>query len=290
MQTYTHAQTSSDSPNPPDLADMLDHLFEVIQQRERLLTAFSGGVDSTLVAAASRQVLGKSNAPVVIGDSPSLPRRALRDAMQLAEQLDLELHIVQPNEITDPTYQRNDGQRCFSCKTHLYSEMLQLADELGIDHLANGTNLDDQGDHRPGLVAAAKAKVVSPLVEARLGKIQVRGIAMAMGLSNWDKPAAACLSSRVQYGMKVTPQVLAQIEQAEASLADLGFSGFRVRHHDKVARLELPWSQVDRLMTDDMRQRVIQAVQAAGYAYVTLDLEGFRSGSGNVLLRVEGEG
>lgn len=273
----------------PDLAQQLEKLCDVIAGYGSLLTAYSGGVDSTLVAAVARQVLGREQAPAVIGDSPSLPRRALRDAIELARQLDLNLHIVQPREQQDPQYQRNDGRRCFSCKQHLYAEMIQLADDLAISHLANGANVDDQGDYRPGLEAAAQAKVVSPLVEAGLDKAAVRGVAMVLGLPNWDQPAAACLASRVQYGVEVTPEVLAKVEVAENALSDLGFRGFRVRHHESVARLEIPMSQMARIMQPEIRQRAIEAIKAAGYAYVTLDLEGFRSGSGNVLLKVQGQ-
>lgn len=290
----TNAMLNNKSPQPDsledtDLAQSLEKLCDIISGYGSLLTAFSGGIDSTLVAAVARQTLGRENAPAVIGDSPSLPRRALKDAIELAEHLDLNLHIVQPDEQQDPQYQRNDGRRCFSCKQHLYAEMSRLADRLEIPRLANGANVDDQGDYRPGLEAAAQASVVSPLVEAGLNKAAVRGVAMVLGLPNWDQPAAACLASRVQYGIEVTPEVLEKVEKAENALSDLGFQNFRVRHHDAVARLEIPTAQLQRIMQSEIREQVIDAVKAAGYAYVTLDLEGFRSGSGNVLLKVQGK-
>ena len=164
------------------------------------------------------------------------------------------------------------------------------AERLGVRFIANGTNTDDLGDHRPGLEAAANAKVISPLVEAELNKQDVRDLARLLGLPNADKPAAACLASRLPYGTPVTPERLAQVEAAEDALHDLGFTGFRVRHHESVARLELPWDQVPRLNDDAIRPRVIDALKRAGYQYVALDLEGFRSGSGNVMLTVGSTG
>ena len=250
------------------------------------MTAFSGGVDSTLVAVAARRALGRESAPAVLGDSASLPRRELHDARRLAEDLDLRLIEVAPGEQDDAGYQANAGDRCYFCKTHLYATLHRTAAELGIDLIANGTNADDLGDHRPGLRAADEARVISPLLEADLNKQDVRDLARLLGLPNADKPAAACLASRLPYGTPVTAQRLAQVEAAEDALHRLGFTGFRVRHHEQVARLELPPDQFARLLDTDMQPRVIDAVKAAGYRYVALDLEGFRSGSGNVMLTV----
>ncbi|MBB6430874.1 ATP-dependent sacrificial sulfur transferase LarE [Algisphaera agarilytica] len=266
----------------------VDRLLEVFRQRQGLtvMTAFSGGIDSTLVAAAARRVLGRDAAPAAVGDSRSLPRRELQEVRQLAEQLDLKLLEVQPGEQLDPDYQKNAGDRCYFCKTHLYNTLQQTARTLGITAIANGTNLDDQGDHRPGLKAADEADVISPLVEAKLNKQDVRDVARLLGLPNWDKPAAACLASRLPYGTPVTAERLEQVEQAENTLADLGFTGFRVRHHEEVARLEIPLDQFARLSESGMRERVVDGLKAAGYTYISLDLEGFRSGSGNVTLTV----
>jgi uncharacterized protein len=215
-----------------------------------------------------------------------LPRRELAAARDLAELLDLRLIEVAPGEQDEPGYQRNAGDRCYFCKTHLYATLQATARQHRIPLIANGTNTDDLGDHRPGLRAADEARVISPLVEAGLNKQDVRDLAGLLQLPNADKPAAACLASRLPYGTAVTPQRLQQVEAAEDALHDLGFTGFRVRHHDTVARLELPLDQFPRLLADDMQRRVVRAVQAAGYAYVALDLEGFRSGSGNVTLTV----
>ncbi len=265
---------------------LLGRLKEAVRQRGRVVTAYSGGVDSTLVAAVAREVLGKENAPAVIGDSPSLPRFELEHARQLAQELDLELIEVRPGEQDDEGYRANAGDRCYFCKTHLYDSLKRLTKELGFRYIANGTNTDDLGDHRPGLVAADEAEVISPLIEAGLDKQRVREVAKHLGLSNWDKPAAACLASRVPYGEEVTPELLRQIEVAEDVLRGLGFKGFRVRHHGQVARIELPMDQVTRLMEDELRQAVTRGVRDAGYLYVSLDLEGFRSGSGNLALTV----
>ena len=261
-------------------------LEAVIRPRERLITAYSGGIDSTLVAAAARRVLGKDAAPAVIGDSPSLPRYELEEARRIAQMLDLNLIEVRPGEQDDESYRANASNRCYFCKSYLYEALQRLSRELEIGYIANGTNTDDLGDHRPGLEAAKEAQVVSPLVEAGLGKEEVRELAKSMGLPNWDKPAAACLASRVPYGSEVTPALLKQIEQAEDVLRGLDFVGFRVRHHDTVARIELPIDQLPRLMDEGMRQAVAEGIRQAGYLYVSVDLEGFRSGSGNLMLTV----
>lgn len=269
--------------------ELIKQLETALRPRGRVMTAFSGGVDSTLVAAAARRVLGKDNAPAVVGDSPSLPRYELEQARQIAKDLDLELIEVRPGEQDDAGYRANAGDRCYYCKTHLYDAMHRLSRELGIPYIANGTNKDDLGDHRPGLTAADEAEVISPLIEAGFGKQEVRETARALGLPNWDKPAAACLASRVPYGHEVTPALLKQIERAEDVLRALGFVGFRVRHHDQLARIELPLDQLQRMMDDRVRQAVTDGIRGAGYLYVSLDLEGFRSGSGNLMLTVSAE-
>lgn len=275
---------------PIDSSTLLARLEEAVRERGGIITAFSGGVDSTLVAAVARRVLGKANAPAVIGDSPSLPRYELEQARRIAKGLDLELIEVKPGEQDDEGYRANAGDRCYFCKTHLYESLKRLSAELGIRYIANGTNTDDLGDHRPGLTAADEAEVISPLIEAGFGKEQVRLVAQELGLENWDKPAAACLASRVPYGSEVTPALLKQIERAEDVLRAMGFVGFRVRHHDQVARIELPLDQVGRLMDDEVRRAVAEGIRGAGYLYVAMDIEGFRSGSANLALTVSANG
>ena len=268
------------------VTDELARLEAAIRRHDRLLTAYSGGIDSTVVAAVAHRVLGPGRAIAVIGDSPSLPRRELADAEAVAAAAGFELRRVEPNEQADAGYRANAGDRCYFCKTHLYATLHRAAADWQFDTLANGTNADDPGDHRPGLRAADEAAVVSPLLEARLGKAAVRRVAAELGLPNRDKPAAACLASRIPYGTPVTPELLARVEAAEAGLADLGYTGFRVRHHGDVARLELPAAAFTGLADPDRRRAVVDAVRAAGYTYVALDLEGFRSGSGNATLTV----
>lgn len=273
------------APSPQTLFTRLEN---AIRPRRRVMTAYSGGIDSTLVAVAAHRVLGPADALAVIGDSPSLPRYELDQAVALAEQLGLNLRVVAPNEQDDPGYQANAGNRCYFCKTHLYQTLHATARELGFDTIANGTNTDDLGDHRPGLVAADRARVISPLVDAELDKDDVRVLARYLNLPNADKPAAACLASRIPYGTAVTLERLSQVEQAEDALRDLGLTGFRVRHHEQVARIELPLDQMPRLMEAGIRDRAVAAIKRAGFAFVSLDLEGFRSGSGNVLLTIGG--
>lgn len=272
--------------NMTEAAGLLALLEQAIAPRGRVMTAYSGGVDSTLAAAAARRVLGKSAAPAVIGDSPSLPRSELAQAVALAESLDLDLHVVSPDEQDDPGYIRNAGDRCYFCKTHLYDTLHKAASDLGVRWIANGTNADDLGDHRPGLRAAEEAQVISPLLEAGLGKAQVRAVAHHLGLPNADKPAAACLASRIPYGTEVTPEHLAQVEQAEDALRSLGFAGFRVRHHGQVARIELPEDQLHQTLEPGVRQAIVSAVEHAGFLFAAIDLAGFRSGSGNIALTV----
>ncbi|WP_432800013.1 ATP-dependent sacrificial sulfur transferase LarE [Poriferisphaera sp. WC338] len=267
--------------------DHLTRLKTQIHSYPSLLTAYSGGIDSTLVAWAARKTLGKQAAPAVIADSPSLPRSELEAAISLATELDIQLHTIQPNEQHDPDYQANQGNRCYFCKSHLYTDMIALAEKLGIKYLANGTNADDTGDHRPGLTAASEAKIVSPLLDAGLTKTDVRRLAQKASLPNWDKPAAACLASRIPYGTPVTPERLTQIENAETALQTLGLSGFRVRYHDSLARIELQENDLKRsILEHQLRDQIILAVKAAGFTYVSLDLEGFRSGSGNLILTI----
>lgn len=270
--------------------DTLDRLAEAIRPHRRALTAYSGGVDSTLVAAVARRVLGRDAAPAVIGDSPSLPRAELAQATRLAAELDIELVTLRPDEQEDPGYRANAGDRCYYCKSRLYDHLHAYARDHGYAVIFNGTNTDDLGDHRPGLRAADEAQVVSPLVDAGLDKQAVRDLAQHLGLPNWDKPAAACLASRIPYGTEVTPRRLAEVEQAEDALKALGFDGLRVRHHGQVARIELPTDQMQQMLDPGVRQKAAEAIKAAGFLYVALDIEGFRSGSGNVALTVGGAG
>jgi uncharacterized protein len=261
-----------------------ERLAAVIAPRGKILTAYSGGVDSTLVAAVARHVLGHEAAPAAIGDSASLPRRELDEARAIAQRLDLRLIEINPGEQADADYRANAPNRCYFCKTHLYKSLHTLASQLGIAFIANGTNADDLGDHRPGLAAASEASVISPLLEAKFGKAEVRTLAEYLELPNADKPAAACLASRIPYGTAVTPQRLSMVERAEEVLHELGFRGCRVRHHKTVARIEVPLDQLARMVDETLRIEIVARLTAIGYTYVSLDLAGFRSGSGNAVL------
>ena len=263
---------------------LFQRLAQVIKPRGRMIIAYSGGVDSTLVAAVARRVLGREHALVAIGDSASLPRHELDEARSLADELDLELIEVRPGEQDDPDYQANAGNRCYFCKIHLYETLSKVAVDRGVRFIANGTNVDDLGDHRPGLKAADEHEVISPLKEAGFTKSDVRILAKHLNLRNADKPASACLASRIPFGIRVTPERLLRVERAETALRELGFIGFRVRDHDLVARIELPLEQISRVLEGKVRESIVNNLRAVGYNFVALDLAGFHSGSGNVLL------
>lgn len=244
----------------------------------RVLVAFSGGVDSSLVAHVAAATLGE-NALAVTSGSKSLKRSDLKLAGELAAKWGMRHRVIVTDEVANPAYRANPVNRCFHCKTSLYDALERIAQEEGFDHILNGTNADDLGDHRPGLQAAANYRVVSPLVDAGFNKADIRALAAALGMENAQKPQAACLSSRFPYGSHIDEARLAQVEAAEDALADLGFSQFRVRHHEEVARIELVASELARAL--ELRTDVERRVKDAGYRYVAIDLGGFRSGSLN---------
>jgi len=248
-----------------------------------VLVAYSGGVDSAYLAWSARQVLGE-RMRAVIADSPSLARSHLADAVAFAQRHDIPLEVIPTNELDNPAYAKNDGQRCFFCKQELFTVMEQVRVRLGFQHLAYGMNTDDRGDFRPGQTAARQQGVLAPLAEAGLGKQDIRALAQAAGLEVWDKPASACLSSRVEYGRPVTRDRLQQIEAGEERLRELGFRQFRVRHHGEIARIEIDRTELPAATTPEMLATFTAAFKALGFLYVTLDCEGFRSGSMNAKL------
>lgn len=251
-----------------------------------VMVAYSGGVDSAFLAATAHHALGEKML-AVLADSPSLARRDLEQASAFAESLGMPLRVIQTSELDKPEYQRNDGDRCFHCKTELFTGMEALRAELGFTHLAYGMNADDTRDFRPGQRAAREHAVLAPLADAALTKQEIRALAKAAGYTLWDRPAAPCLSSRVEYGRTVTREVLEQVERSEESLRQLGFREFRVRHHGELARVEIARTELQRALTTDMLDAITIELRKAGFQYVTLDTAGFRSGSLNALLPAE---
>jgi pyridinium-3,5-biscarboxylic acid mononucleotide sulfurtransferase len=257
---------------------------DLLDQRLRdlpgLLVAYSGGVDSAYLAWRAREVLG-SNMLAVIADSPSLARRHLREAMAFAEKHQIPLEVVSTAEFENPDYVKNDLSRCFHCKNELFTVMEQIRQRLNRQYLAYGMNLDDRGDFRPGQKAATQHGVLAPLVEAGLSKADIRRLSQEGGLEVWDKPASPCLSSRLAYGQKVTPEVLSLIEQGEEYLWGQGFREFRVRHHGEIARLEIARQEMTKILHPEALEKISHHFKALGFKFVTLDCEGFRSGSMN---------
>lgn len=251
----------------------------------RLLVAYSGGVDSAFLAWAAYQALG-DRMLAVIADSASLARTHLQDAIAFASEQGIPLEVIATEELDRPEYIRNDSSRCFHCKDELFTVMEGYRSAHGFDSIAYGVNVDDQGDFRPGQAAAKQHKVSAPLLEAGLTKQEIRELARAAGLRIWDKPASACLSSRIEYGRPVTREALSVVEQGEDALRILGFRQFRVRHHGEIVRIEIAREELVRALTPEMAAEFTRVFKTLGFKFVTLDLEGFRSGSMNALLPV----
>jgi len=275
--------TLRERPNFPDLTAKREFLEARLRSLGRTLIAYSGGVDSAFLADAARQVLG-DNMLAVIADSPSLPRFQLQDAIAFAQERQIPLEVVATQELERPEYARNDASRCFHCKDELFTFMDEFRRRRGFDCIAYGVNADDQGDFRPGQEAARRHQVAAPLLDAGLGKQEIRELARLAGLRIWDKPASACLSSRIEYGRPVTREALAAVEQGEEALRALGFRQFRVRHHGQIVRIEIAREELTRALESAMAEQFTRTFKALGFTYVTLDLEGFRSGSMNAVL------
>jgi pyridinium-3,5-biscarboxylic acid mononucleotide sulfurtransferase len=255
-------------------------LEEILRQAGRVLIAYSGGVDSAYLSYVAHRVLS-DNMLAIIADSPSLARTHLQDALAFAEEQEIPIRVVATAEMERPEYVRNDGSRCFHCKDELFRVMERYAAEHGFTTIAYGVNVDDQGDFRPGQKAAGLHKVAAPLLEAGLSKAEIRELARQAGLRLWDKPASACLSSRIEYGRPVTPEALAAVERGEDALRSLGFRQFRVRHHGEIVRIEIDRRELPRALTLPMFSELTKTFKALGFTFVTLDTEGFRSGSMN---------
>jgi len=270
---------SCDAALRPRLADA----ERILRDLGRVVVAFSAGVDSTFLLALAVRVLGRENVLAVMGVSPSLASREREAGRRLARAIGAELLEIETGELADPRYAANPADRCFYCKSDLFARLQEVATARGFGAIASGANADDTGDFRPGLRAGARIGVRSPLLEAGLTKADVRAASRALNLPTWNKPAMACLASRVPYGQAVTAEKLSRIERAEYAVRDLGFPECRVRDHDATARIEVPAADLPRAVA--RREAIVRAVKDLGYTYVALDLEGFRSGSMNEALR-----
>jgi uncharacterized protein len=263
-----------------------EHLRHILLGRGRLIVAYSGGVDSAFLAWAAHRALG-GQMLAVIADSASLARTHLEDALAFAREHKIPVEVVETQELENPAYIRNDGMRCFHCKDELFTVLERYREARGFDAIAYGVNADDAGDFRPGQQAARQHGVLAPLLEAGLDKAEIRELARQAELRVWDKPASACLSSRMEYGRAVTSEALSAIERGEDALRAMGFRQFRVRHHGEMVRVEIAREELPRALTAEMARDFTAVFKGLGFKFVTLDLEGFRSGSMNQLLTAE---
>jgi uncharacterized protein len=261
-------------------------LDEALTRMGRTLVAYSGGVDSAYLAYAASRVLGQ-NMLAVIADSSSLARVQLQDAIAFAQEQQIPLEVIQTSEMDRIEYVRNDSQRCFHCKDELFTILDQFARQQGYQSIAYGLNVDDQSDFRPGQKAAKAHGVAAPMADAGLNKTEIRELAKQAALRVWDKPASACLSSRIEYGRPVTQEALLAIEKGEDALRGLGFRQFRVRHHGEIVRIEIAREELPKALTMELFEELTSVFKALGFLYVTLDVEGFRSGSMNARLAPE---
>ena len=270
------------------LQDKRLNLESGIFKLESAVVAFSGGIDSTLVLAVANKVLN-GQVLAVTAKSDSVPERELRAAKELTQALDINHKVIRTEEMSSPDYLKNPGNRCYYCKSELYAKLAMVSSQYKITSILNGINLDDLGDHRPGILAAKEAGIISPLVESQLNKQDVRNLARDMGLTNWGKPALACLSSRIPYGQPVTAKKLSMIDKAEEIFLEEGFKEVRVRHYGDMARIELLKTEIPILMKNGLYKKTMDRLKNIGFQKITIDPEGYRSGSLNEALDLNGE-
>ena len=269
------------------LEDKYKSLQKIIRELGKVVVAYSGGVDSTFLLKATVDTLGSENVLACISAGVAEPSNILANANKLAEHIGATLEVIDTDELSDPNFSANKADRCFHCKSHLCKELLGIAKERGFDNVIFGTNFDDLDDFRPGNRAMKVFGIRSPLAEAQLTKDEIRQLSRQLELPTSDQPASPCLASRISYGLDITEQRLKQIDEAESFLRSLGFVEFRVRHHDTVARIEVNPKDIEKVTTEPLRSRIIEKIKSLGFKFVTVDLEGFRSGSLNEPLTEE---
>ncbi|HLI47928.1 MAG TPA: ATP-dependent sacrificial sulfur transferase LarE [Chthonomonas sp.] len=276
----TQAVESKEVSLSPDLAAKYHQLRQILQDMGQVVVGYSGGVDSTLVLKVAYDELGQG-ALAVVGNSEAFPEGEVEEAVKVAQQIGVEVVLITTHELSNPHFAVNNPNRCYHCKTELYTELRKVADARGIRWIADGSHAEDgrPGDHRPGMIAAEERGVRSPLREAGFTKSDIRALARHLGLPNWDKPSFACLSSRFPYGTRITPELLARVDGCEKFLRSLGFRQFRVRHHDTIARIEVEPHEMMHVL--EHREAILTRFRELGYTYVTLDIEGYRQGKMN---------
>src|SRR6266849_2792923 len=261
-------------------------LFSLLRDMGRVIVAYSGGTDSAYLAWAANRALGDQSVAIT-ADSASIPESHKRDAIEFARQFGIRHELIPTHEIENPDYLKNDANRCFHCKDELFDRLEEVGRERGIAHIVYGVNMDDLGDYRPGQNAAKIHQVKAPLVDAKLSKAEIRELSRVAGLPTWDRPAAACLSSRIPYGTPVTIENIKKVETGEEELKALGFRQFRVRFHGEIARIEVAREEMERALSLEMAQKFTAIFKKLGFQYVTLDLEGYRQGSLNEVLKIK---